>query len=231
MILSPLAALLLPLFTQAAAPLGTCPAASAFLEQIYNCGQNKLVIDYGRACADAQIAASRAQGAKLAAVMAEMGKNLGEAQNRSLVDATKRLQITVRELSRQIQSLQKHTKTVENYTESMIDFADGKDDSTSAECFSENFHGLQKIVNEMDQEILNSKKALQSALTMLASLKKSETNLEGSLRGSEAAASNGAKGLGAGTAKRPATAPNGQAKGSGSDISGTERLQKKKLTQ
>lgn len=188
---------------------------------------NKLAVDYAQACSDSLIAASRAQGAALAAVMNSLKAQLGDAQNRSMTDTAKRLKISIDQLTAQIKNLQKGTGTILAYPEVMIDFPEGKDDNTSAECFSKNFHKLQDIVDNLSNEIMNSKHARETALQMLATVKQYDGGLDTSSTNPGVDRAN--QGAAAAAQRRAPVQYKGGIQGHGeSDITGTENLQKQK---
>jgi hypothetical protein len=174
-----------------AKPKKLCPAPDAIVDEIYNCGHNVVAVSYAQACAEAQVAASRMRGAALAAVMQEMQN--GQSQSANMTEAQKRLAVAVNELGSQITTLQKNTELVAGYTAPMIDFKDGKNDKTSLECFSKSFHALQKIVTGLDNEIVRSKRARTSALTMLKTLAGRTSHL-GSVAGQGLAVKSGSRG-------------------------------------
>lgn len=194
-----------------------CPDPNAFINEIYNCGQNDIAVAYAKACADVQTAESRLRGQALHTLMEKMKKDLAKSQSASMFDTQKRLFHAVNELTTQIQTLQKNTELVAGYTAPMIDFADGVDDKSSADCFNKSFHALQKIVNGLDQEIIQSKRARESAIGMLESLAGRQNNMN-SLTAP----------VGAG--RVPASVPVGAQpdgrKMRQSDVSGTEKLKK-----
>jgi hypothetical protein len=184
--LTPIFLLLLasPAFAASTAPV-VCPASKTFYGKIYNCGMNKLAPEYGRSCADRVLAESRENGEKLHALMEKMKGQLGNAQSASMGDAKSRLSMAVKDLTRQIRSMQANTNTVASYAEAMIDYPDSDSDDTSPDCFNENFHALQKIVDQLDTEIVNSKKARKEALHLLGLVGQSAsdmTNLGGGRR-------------------------------------------------
>jgi len=203
-----------------AAPVA-CPSSNVFYSKIYNCGMNKLAPEYGRSCADMVIAESQANGKKLNELMENMKHQLGDAQAANMGEARKRLRMAVTDLERQIKSMQSNTNVVASYAEAMIDFPDSESDETSPDCFNENFHALQKIVNELDREIVNSKRARTEALRLLGSLGKS---------GSEMSNISGVKRkLSSQPASALPKAPRGKRSRS-SDISGTEDQKPKSST-
>jgi hypothetical protein len=160
----------------AAAPV-ICPSSNVFYSKIYNCGMNKLAPQYGRSCADMVVAESKVNGKKLSDLMENMKQQLGDAQTANMSEARKRLRMAVTDLERQIKSMQSNTNVVASYAEAMIDFPDSDSDDTSPDCFNENFHALQNIVNELDREIVNSKRARTEALRLLGSLSKSGSEM------------------------------------------------------
>ena len=211
----------------ASANRNPCPSPKAFVNDIYNCGANEVAVRIGQQCSDHMMAEAKVQGAALQAALELMKPALGDGQNLSMSDTAKRLKIAIDQFSRQIVRMQKQTKQVASYTEAMIDFADGEDDDTSAECFSRNFHKLEDVVNGMTDEILKSKAAREAALQMLATVNQRDTNLDasldgfnGKLPGSPAAASGRVPAASAPMRKGKEYRP--------SDVTGTEDLNKKR---
>jgi hypothetical protein len=161
--------------------IAVCAPAKAFVHEIYNCGANEIAVKVAQDCSDALMAKSRAEGKLLEAALDSMRPALGDAQSLSMSDTATRLQLSIQQFTKQIIDLQENTTKVASYTEAMLDFADGENDDTSADCFSRNFHKLQKVVDNLDNEIMNAKNARNSALTMLASVQSRGKNLEAGL--------------------------------------------------
>ena len=63
----------------------------------------------------------------------------------------------------QIKTMQSQTANVADYAQTMIDFPDSDRRETSAECFNTNFDELQKVIDEMDDQISLAKKAYKAA--------------------------------------------------------------------
>ncbi|RZA00136.1 MAG: hypothetical protein EOP11_18645 [Proteobacteria bacterium] len=164
-----------------AGTIGLCAPANVFVHEIYNCGANEIAVKVAQDCSDALMAKSLAEGKILQAALDAMRPALGDAQSLSMTDTATRLQLSIQKFTKQIIELQANTAKVASYTEAMIDFADGENDDTSADCFSRNFHQLQKVVDNLDNEIMNAKNARSAALTMLASVQTRGKNLEAGL--------------------------------------------------
>jgi hypothetical protein len=162
-----------------------CVRAEVFKSKIYNCGQNHIAVQMAARCSDALMAMAKANGAGLHAVMEKLKADLAEGQRASMADTISRLKTSIRVLEGQITQFQQKTDIVAGYVKVMIDFPDAEVDVNSAECFSENFHPLQEIVTILDNEIVNSKRAREEALTLLAQTAASKVNMKntpGSLR-------------------------------------------------
>lgn len=146
-----------------------CASPESFIEDIYNCGQNKVATFYAQKCADELMKKSAENGKSLSLLLAELEKAGKENQEAAFADAKNRLELSAAVLRTQIDELKKNTDRIETYTEAMIDFPDSKEDESSAECFNTAYHSLQKIVDRLDKEIIQSKAALEQTQTIIAS--------------------------------------------------------------
>lgn len=207
-----------------AAPRG-CLKPESFANEIYNCGENDVAVVAGKRCSDTMKAEAKVQGAALNAVLTSLRPKLKDAQNFSMSDTASRLQLAIAQFSKQIVRMQAQARLVASYTSVMIDFADGTDDSSSAECFSRNFHKLQKVADGMTDEILKAKAAREAALQMLATVRDRDTKLN-----ADAKSDLGAPTAGATSGRLPASAwaPRKGKDYRPSDITGTEKLKKEK---
>ena len=75
----------------------------------------------------------------------------------------RKLEEAINNMFEQIKTMQSRTANVADYAGLMIDFPDSYRKETSAECFNTNFDELQKIVNDMDDEIIRAKRAYQAS--------------------------------------------------------------------
>lgn len=194
----------------------SCRAGKSFLQEIYNCGQNKVAAAYAEKCANISLAAVKAAGGALAVQMEAAKKSLGSGQTAGMNDARKRLQTTVAALGLQIVAMQKSASLIADYPKVMIDYPDGKDDETSAGCFSPAFNKIQDIVTNLDQEILKAKAARKQAKAFLATLGASSGDMS---------VVNKTK-VSAGAAAAAPKGPKGK-NWNASDISGTKKKDKK----
>lgn len=206
-----------------AGPRG-CLKPESFANEIYNCGENDVAVVAGKQCSDTMKAEARVQGAALNAVLTALRPKLKDAQNFSMSDTASRLQLAIAQFSKQIVRMQAQARLVASYTNVMIDFADGTDDNSSAECFSKNFHKLQDVADGMTDEILKAKAAREAALKMLATVRDRDVKLD-----ADAATSLGSPTVGA-TGRVPASdwKPRKGKDYRPSDITGTEKLKKQK---
>lgn len=154
-----------------------CREGKSFLKEIYNCGQNKLAATYAEKCANHSLAAVKAAGGALAAQMEAAKLSLSTGQAAGMNDARKRLATTVMALGAQIAAMQKSAALISAYPKVMIDYPDGKDDETSAGCFSPAFNKIQDIVSNLDQEIVKAKGAREQARIFLATLSRSGSDM------------------------------------------------------
>ena len=157
----------------------------------------------------------KAAGAALATQMEMARKSLGAGQTSGMNDARNRLATTLTALSGQIVAMQKSAALIADYPKVMIDFPDGKDDETSAGCFSPAFNKIQDIVSEIDREIVNAKRARAQAKAFLATLGSSSADMTAVTR------AKALSGPGPASAAKLPAGPKGK-NWNGSDISGTK---------
>jgi hypothetical protein len=162
--------------TNALANERACPKPSDFKEKIYNCGENRLAEENAKRCSSASLKIVRAAGAALAKAMKDLEANVSTHQQNNTLDALSRLDQSIDTLGEQISFLQERTKLVASYVSVMIDYPNSKTDEESMGCFSEHFHPIQKIVNEMDKEIINMKLAFKKAEAMAIEVSKRHEN-------------------------------------------------------
>jgi hypothetical protein len=155
-----------------------CPPPETFRKEILNCGHNVLTVQKAQVCGRSLMNSSIATGKALHAVMMEMEASLQQGQSQSMDDTKKRLAMAITALTAQIQDLEFHTDIVASYPTAMIDLPGGVDDDTSAECFNTAFHSIQKFVDQLDDEIINSKRALEQATFLMAQTGDREDNFE-----------------------------------------------------
>lgn len=202
-----------------------CPESGAFRRQIYNCGQNQVAVAEGTACARLLITRAHKRGQELSKLFTSLKSKLGSAQKLSMADTTARLNTAISSLEKQIAELQGYTDRVASYSEQMIDFSNSENDSSSPDCFNDNFHALQKVVDRLDNEIIKSKEARETALQMLATSTGREVKLD-----DDKTSANGAGSFRATGGKNGVAPPviKGEDRRGQSDISGTEKIKKKK---
>ena len=77
------------------------------------------------------------------------------------------LKDAIDKMAEQIKTMQSQTANVADYAQTMIDFPDSDRSEMSAECFNTNFDELQKVVDEIDGQIILAKKAYKAAVDRL----------------------------------------------------------------
>jgi hypothetical protein len=194
----------------------TCPTAYQLKVITYTCGMNDNVVNYASLCSDKLLAESRLAGQALSTVMEALQKKLASAQSGSMGDAQSRLKMGIAGIETEIESLQKNTTLISSYTDAMIDLPGSKSDATSLPCFNRNYHALQKIVTQLDDQIIGAMHAREAALAMAASLGGQQGNLN-SLGGTAPVSAGPAK-----SAPVPALSPRGQSPQQGSNVTGVE---------
>jgi hypothetical protein len=150
--------------------ISACPHSDSFKQQIYNCGQNPVAVRFAERCSQELKSRSKERGKQLAEVMKALQSQLTNNQRNTMSDSMKRLELAITAMEVQIIELQANTNQAASYTDAMIDFPDGNDDDSSAECFNQSFHGLQRIISDLDQEIIQSKKARDEAIALRAQI-------------------------------------------------------------
>jgi hypothetical protein len=199
-----------------AAPRTNCVDPQSFKEKIYNCGQNKVAVKIARLCAGEMRARMTASGAELDRSMKALQAEARDTkQNKSLTNAIGQLDSAMEKLADDVAYFQKNTALVASYNDVMIDDQNSESEEQSPECFNENHDALQDLVDELDEEIMNAKKAYDKAESMATSLDKANVSLD--------SLPNAAPLSGPATPAPAAKAPTPTKKApKGSDISGTE---------
>lgn len=193
-----------------------CPKPQDFKNRIYNCGENLLAEQYAKSCAKDSLTTVRNVGVALQKAMSDLEKQAASNQKNATLDALSRLDLALDSLAAQIPFLQKRTSLVASYVSVMIDYPDAADDEESMDCFSEHFHEIQKVVNEMDAEIVAMKKTYKKAETMAIEVSKRHADYSSLVKDLDAKTS----------APQPSgPTPTGK-KIRSSDISGTEEEEK-----
>jgi hypothetical protein len=126
-----------------------CNASKELDEQILKCGDNALAPKFGREC--------------LAIIKKESEVAHATLQKAQASRDRRKLEEAINNMFEQIKTMQSQTANVADYAGLMIDFPDSYRKETSAECFNTNFDELQKIVNDMDDEIIRAKKAYETS--------------------------------------------------------------------
>ncbi|HEY8280247.1 MAG TPA: hypothetical protein VIH99_11530 [Bdellovibrionota bacterium] len=159
--------------------LGICPSVEDVDNEIISCGSNAYVGQKAKQCSDAIIAswktASAALKVQLAANAAVDSQNVSEEKTFRDYDQT------IRSLDKQIAYMVENTSLIVSYTERMVDFPEGVDDATSAQCFNDPFHEISDLVWNLDEEIIRAKKIRQMAVDMRATAHTRHKNFDRSI--------------------------------------------------
>jgi hypothetical protein len=149
-----------------------CPKPQDFKNRIYNCGENRLAEQLAKSCAKDSLSVVRSSGVALNNAMKDLEKQIASHQQNATLDALSRLDLALDSLAAQIPFLQKRTSLIASYVSVMIDYPDAADDEESMDCFSEHFHEMQKVVKELDAEIIAMKKTYKKAEMMAMEVSK-----------------------------------------------------------
>ncbi len=117
-----------------------CDAAKELENKIIRCGDNVLAPRFGREC----LTIIRKERAVASAALQ---KAVASHNRQVLKDA-------INQMAGQIKTMQSQATNVADYAQTMIDFPDSDRRETSAECFNTNFDELQKVVDEIDDQII-----------------------------------------------------------------------------
>ncbi len=136
-----------------AAKLGICPTVDQLDGIVISCGSNEKVTQKARECADTILGSW-----KLAAVALQTQLTAhAESQNATEVETRKNFDKTLFALEAQIKYMQSSTALVADYVQVMVDDPESREDATSMSCFNDNFHAVERIVKELDGEIIRAK--------------------------------------------------------------------------
>lgn len=203
-----------------------CPKPEEFRQRIYNCGENRLAEAYAKACAKDSLDTVRAVGVALDLAMKDLQKQ-STSQEKAALDALSKLDIAIDSLGAQIPFLQKRTSLIASYVSAMIDYPGAENEEESMDCFSEHFNEMQKVVNELDREIIKLKGAYRKAERLSMDVSKNHSSLESIQKtwsASQPKPENSSVQNADSAARKPsASTPNGK-KIRSSDISGTEEI-------
>jgi hypothetical protein len=130
-----------------------CNASKELENKIISCRDNVLAPQYGRECLTIIKKESEVVSAALRKAVASHNRQV-------LKDA-------INQTTEQIKTMQSQAANVADYAQTMIDFPDSYRRETSAECFNTNFDKLQKVVDEIDNQIILAKRAYKAAVDRL----------------------------------------------------------------
>lgn len=201
-----------------------CLSKDEINNSILSCDDNHLAAQAAQQCGRKLKKRGEEKGKAVAKLMDTLTAALKSSQKQDIQSAMSSLNIALIALDDQIEELQENTELVEKYTKAMIDFPDGVDDSSSAECFNDAFHALQDEVDQLDDQIIGAQDAREKALQMLIANGYNNDKLENSISANKAATGGQVKEVAPVPLPRSARP---KAKGTSSDITGTKPAQKK----
>ncbi|MCO5143926.1 MAG: hypothetical protein M9962_12620 [Oligoflexia bacterium] len=163
-----LSTLILLLFsTESFSAKNICPSYKNYQKKIYNCGQNKILEEPAEKCFEKLKTKAKKTGKELDKLFSELETKIASNQKYNQKDVSNRLRDAIKKLENQIKELQVNATAIEKYPKGMIDIPNSTSAETSLGCFNKTFDFLQNILTQMDQEILNSKKARIIAIELL----------------------------------------------------------------
>jgi len=142
--------------------VSVCPSLDELDAQILNCGDGYFAAEMARECADKVIASWQLAADQLKSTLEVSGSD----QKVSAMEAKNDYDKTMRLLKAQILHMQEGTSLVASYPDVMVDFPDSNGEEESLSCFNEPFEEVQKIVTNLDQEIIKAKKVYAAAKEM-----------------------------------------------------------------
>lgn len=143
----------------AAPKLPACPTIEQLDEKIISCGDDEIAAQKARDCADTIIASWQLAAEGLKATLEVSGSNQSVSEKEAKLDYER----TLLTLESQIARMQDGTDLVADYVLVMVDYPDSNDDENSLSCFNENFHKVESIVKELDDEIVRAKEIYELA--------------------------------------------------------------------
>ena len=196
---------------------GACPSVAELSAKIKICSENKQTAVAARACAAEMRKSWKEANHAFQLGLAASRAKLKGSQEKSVETSNfdyKSMEVTI---ATEIERMQKYTALIASYPQAMLDFEDAVDDDTSATCFNESFNELQKLVKELDKEIISAKAAHKVALGLVGSTAARDASL-GGVAGSAGVGAAGTKGAGAGSV----SGPKGPKAPRDSDVSGIQ---------
>lgn len=143
-----------------------CPSQAEVSGKITFCSHNGLAVETAKTCASRIHAEWVKASQEIQKNLAELKKASKDQQQNQLATSRASYANTVKKLNDQISSMQRDTALVASYAQSMMDFPDSDEDEPPATCFTENFDKLQKIVGDLDKEIVQAKAVYKETLAL-----------------------------------------------------------------
>lgn len=197
-----------------------CASGAAFTKKLMSCDDNKIAGTHATTCKNILLKRAKEKGEALGKLMTELNKFSSSSQKDKMLTAVARLKESANALQDQIEELRENAALLEAYTSEMIDFEDGVDDETSAECFSSAFHVIQNAVDTIDEELKKATAARNQAIKLVELNETNSANLEESMGSTNKIISGGQA-----SSTKPPTV-RAKKKGAGSDITGTKPSKK-----
>jgi len=137
-----------------------CPHVQDLSDEVFNCGSNKFAAMEAQACSD-QVVATWTQASDLLKPL--LARDAGNKQDTAETNTSADYEKAIKALDAEILLMQNYTALIASYASVTFDFPDGRDDSTSPDCFNKPFHQIQDIVSNLDKEIVRAKKVRKLA--------------------------------------------------------------------
>lgn len=204
--------------------VAACASVDELDEYVVSCGSNEKVTGKARECTD-KLLASWKKAAE------ELQENLtahGENQKLSELETKNDLTNALKTLDAQILYMQDGANLVASYPDIMVDIPDSEDDEGSLDCFNENFHAVEGMVHELDDEVIRAKDLYEKIIDMRSTADSRHRKLDKSAVTNEIA--RGLKGVGSGKSLNSKSTITGiKEKASLADSGKTTKVQRPKV--
>jgi hypothetical protein len=157
----------------------SCPSIKQVDEKIISCGNNAYAAAAADKCAKAVMQDwNRAAGPlKTLLPVLRSKEEPASPKERSADNTLADYRRAIAILDRQIRFLRKYAALLAKYTEIMIDLPSSRTAASSLECFNTAFDQVQRVVTQLDDEIIRAKAARAQA-TFLARGRRSGADVE-----------------------------------------------------
>ena len=143
-----------------------CPPAAALYDKIYNCGGNSIASSYAMTCSNAISLSWNQAQKKVQTLLASNAKNSTHQQGSSEGNAGADYQNAMEILRSQINLMEIYTDRLADYTNSMVDLQTGVDDDSSLDCFSDAYHTIQNIIDQLYDQRENAIRTYMTATAL-----------------------------------------------------------------